>query len=99
MLYIHIRGTVRLQPGDKVLSVNTHLCKFSVLKNCKGSFTSFWTKTFLGTHIDHLEFTVYRAFIRLFLKNHERYVSSVYAKSFLGSFQKKEKKIENILIV
>ena len=39
--------------------------------------------------IDHLEFTLSRAVIVLFLKNHKRYLNSVVTKTFLGFYPKR----------
>ena len=48
VILFYTRGTARLRPGDEVLPVNNFLCKFPVLKNYKGNFTTVLTKTFLG---------------------------------------------------
>ena len=71
-------------------------CKFSVLKNYKENLTSFLTKTISGKYIDHLEFTVSRVVIWLFLKNLKRYLNSVCTKIFLGSYPKYKKFFVNI---
>ena len=88
--------SARLHAGDSVLTMDNFLRKFLVLINYKGNFTSFLTKVFLGTYIDHLEFDISPAVISIFLKNQKRYVGSVCTKFLLGSFTKRRKNILKI---